>query len=366
MSAAPTRRTTGACRLAALAIVVSAGVAGCGQVRLGAFPPDVDGGTPAKPQAAIDWEPRPVEADQSITAVYYGKAYTLVGFTDGEIWWSPVGKTPTWTRLDADRPANVRVLPHRPVSAFLVDEESGLSHLGIGYIGAGSHTIWVRFDPTSDWYDTGPPETAEDVLAFSRSPFDAGHVLAVTTSGAVTSVDGGMTWGTAWPDRNFPGAVTAIAEGRSPSPSNLRRAWLGDAAGGVYYTDADGEGSWPASPVWTRLTDVVFPARMVSAISVNPTEPAEIWVSFKGLDGSGGNLWRTSDYGRGWENGDNDRLPHTSFNVANSGIGAAALDSTLRIQYVNAVVSATTPPGTVIGLWSIDYGRSWWINSGVR
>jgi hypothetical protein len=252
------------------------------------------------------------------------------------------------------------------VSAFLVDEDAGLSHLGVGYIGAPTHTIWVRLDATSDWYDTGPPQTAEDVLAFSLSPFDARHVLAVTTSGVVTSIDGGMTWGVPWPDRNFPGAVSAIAEGRSPT-TNLRRAWLGDASGGVYYTDANSDSSWPASPAWTRMTDVVFPPHMVSAISVNPKEPAEIWISFKSLDGTGGALWRTSDYGQGWINTHNLRLPDVSTDVANSGIGAVAIDSTLRIHYATALVTATPGfSGSIIGLWSIDSGQSWFINTGVR
>jgi hypothetical protein len=338
------------------------GVAACGQVRLGGFPED--SGAPAKPAAAVAWEPIPAEAYSAITAIFYGKTYALVGFTDGEIYWSAVGATPAWSRLDLSTRSNVRSLPHRPVSAFLVDEDAGLSRLGVGYIGAPSHTIWVRLDLTSDWYDTGPPQTAEDVLAFSRSPFDARDVLAVTTSGVVMSTDGGMTWGGTWPDMNFPGAVSAIAEGRSPA--GLRRAWLGDASGGVYYADADGDGTWPASPTWTRFTDVVFPPRMVSAIAVNPIEPAEIWISFKYLDSYGSELWRTSDYGQGWVSGENPRLPDTSTNVANSGIGAVAIDPILRIQYTTAIVSATPVAASVIGLWSIDSGQSWYINSGVR
>jgi hypothetical protein len=348
----------------ALALVASVGgIAGCGQVKLGSFS---DAGPGRKPAAAIAWEPTSEEAHQAITAIHYGKQYTLVGFTDGEIYWSRVGPTPSWSRLDRSTQANVRSLPHRPVSAFLVDEESGLSHLGVGYIGAPTHTIWVRLDATSDWYDTGPPQTAEDVLAFSRSPFDARHVLAVTTSGVITSNDGGMTWGGAWPDLNFPGAVSAIAEGRSPN--GLRRAWLGDGQGGVHYADANPDSTWPARPTWTRLANVVFPPRMVSAISVNPSEPAEIWVSFKSLDGWGASLWRTSDYGQDWVNADNPRLPGISANVANSGMGAVAVDSdpTRRITYTTAIVSATPAAGSVIGHWSVDSGRSWYVNTGVR
>jgi hypothetical protein len=222
----------------------------------------------------------------------------------------------------------------------------------------------VRLALTSDWYDTGPPQTAEDVLAFSRSPFDARHVLAVTTSGVIASTDGGMTWGTSWPDIGIGGAVSAIAEGRSPT--GLRRAWLGDAAGGVYYTDANSDSTWPAAPTWTRLTNVVFPPQMVSAISVNPIEPAEIWASFKSLDGGSSELWRTSDYGQGWVNAHNPRVPNTSLNVANSGIGAVAIDPLLRITYVTAIASAAPEAGSVIGLWSIDAGESWYINTGVR
>ena len=350
------------CRGFAPAVIATIVVAGCGRVTLGNFP--ADGGAPGKPAAALAWEPTPVEPYSAITAIFYGKQYALVGFTDGEIYWTAVGGTPSWSRLDLSTQPNVRSLPHRPVSAFLVDEGAGLSHLGVGYVGAPSHTIWVRLDPTSDWYDTGPPQTAEDVLAFSRSPFDARHVLAVTTSGVIASTDGGMTWGTAWPDIGLPGAVSAIAEGRSPT--GLRRAWLGDASGGVYYTDASGDSTWPSRPTWTRLTDVVFPPHPVSAISVNPIEPAEVWVSFKAIDGGGGSLWRTSDYGQGWVNAHNPRLPATSPNVANSGIGAVAIDPVLRIRYATAIASATPVGGSIIGHWSIDAGETWYVNTGVR
>jgi hypothetical protein len=350
------------CRSFAPAVVASIVVAGCGQVTLGKFP--ADDGAPSKPAAARAWEPTPVEPGSAITAIFYGKKYALVGFTDGEIYWTAVGGTPSWSRLDLSTRPNVRSLPHRPVSAFLVDEDAGLSHLGVGYIGAPSHTIWVRLELTSDWYDTGPPQTAEDVLAFSRSPFDARNVLAVTTSGVITSADGGMTWGTSWPDVGFPGAVSAITEGRSPA--GLRRAWLGDESGGVYYTDANSDSTWPAQPTWTRLTNVVFPPHLVSAISVNPIEPAEIWASFKSIDGASSQLWRTSDYGQGWVNAHHSRLPDMSPNVANSGIGAVAIDRTLRIQYVTAIASATPAFGSLIGLWSIDAGESWYINTGVR
>ena len=344
-------------------LVASIVVAACGQVTLGNFPAD---DAPRKPAAALAWEPTPVEPSSAITAILYGKKYALVGFTDGEIYWTAVSGTPSWSRLDLSTQANVRSLPHRPVSAFLVDEEAGLSHLGVGYIGAPTHTIWVRLDLTSDWYDTGPPQTAEDVLAFSRSPFDARHVLAVTTSGVVASTDGGMTWGTSWPDIGFPGAVSAIVEGRSPT--GLRRAWLGDASGGVYYADANSDSTWPAPPTWTRLTNVVFPPHMVSALSVNPIEPAEIWASFKSLDGGGGGLWRTSDYGVGWINAHNPRLPDSSANVANSGLGAVAIDptTTRRVHYVTAIASAAPDAGSIIGHWSIDAGESWFVNTGVR
>lgn len=343
-------------------VVASIVVAGCGQVTLGNFP--ADGAAPTKPAAALAWEPRPAEPGSAATAIFYGKKYALIGFTDGEIYWTAVGETPSWSRLDRSTQPNVRSLPHRPVSAFLVDEEVGLSHLGVGYIGAPAHTIWVRFDPSADWYDTGPPQTAEDVLAFSLSPLDARHVLAVTTSGVIASTDGGMTWGTSWPDIGFGGTASAIAEGRSPT--GLRRAWLGDTSGGVYYTDANSDSTWPARPTWTRLTDVVFPAHIVSAISVNPIEPAEIWASFKSIAGGRGELWRTSDYGRGWVNAHNARLPDTSPNVANSGIGAVAIDPMLRIRYATAIVSAMPGWSTVLGHWSIDSGESWFINSGVR
>jgi hypothetical protein len=348
---------------ARLSMIVSlAGLAGCGQVRLGGFP--ADGGTPMKPAAVQAWEPVPADRYTNVTTVFYGKKYMLVGFTDGEIYASPVSATPSWSRIDASTQPNIRTLPHRPVSAFLVDEEAGLSHLGVGYIGSPTHNIWVRLDETSDWYDTGSPDTAQDVLAFSRSPFDPRNVLAVTTWGVATSTDGGMSWGPYWPDASYPGSVSAITEGRSPG--GLRRAWLGNAEGGVYYTDANNDGSWPASRTWTRMTGPAFPARFVSAISVNPIEPAEIWVSFKFLDGSGGGVWRSPDYGQSWENVHNPRLPDTSANVQNSGFGSVAIDPMLRIAYLTALTSATEQSGSVVGLWSIDSGQYWYYNFTLR
>jgi hypothetical protein len=357
-------------RMAAIAIALSvAAVVGCGQVRLGGFPRDSgvsvnDSGVPIKPRAALDWEPKTETAGSNVTAVFYGKKYLLVGFTDGEIYASPVLPTPTWSRLDLSTQPNVRTLPHRPVSAFLVDEDAGLGHLGVGYVGAPlHHTIWVRFDETSDWYDTGPPETAEDVLAFSVSPFDTRQVLAVVTSGVVTSTDGGMTWGPAWPDRAFPGPVNAIAEGRSPD--QLRRAWLGLSTGQIYYADANSDGTWPASPTWTPMTSA-FPARPVSAISVNPVEPAEIWISFRFINGDGGGVWRTSDYGRDWVNVDNDRLPKTTYSIMNSGFGAVAVDPMLRIAYLTVMSGATDGSGSVIGYWSTDSGMNWYVTTAAR
>jgi hypothetical protein len=188
----PAAAGTGLPPLAAFAIAVSSsGGAGCGQVRLGSFV--ADGGTPAKPAAALAWEPTPAEAYSAITAIYYGKTYTLVGFTDGEIYWSAVGATPSWSRLDRSGQANVRSLPHKPVSAFLVDDDAGCHISASGTSRPHAHDLGeagcrvrlVRHRSAANRRSPTP-----SAFAVRRASASRRHQVRRRPS-----IDGGMTWG---------------------------------------------------------------------------------------------------------------------------------------------------------------------------
>lgn len=331
-----------------------AGLASCGDHMLGRLiGPDE---MPPKPPAVRAWEPRPVENGVTISAVYYGTKYAVVGFTDGELYLSPVGPTPSWSRLDQSPAPNIRTLPHAPVSAIAVDEDATPPLLCIGYAGNTSlHTLWARVDATSDWYDYGPPATAVDVLSLARSPFEPGRRVAVTVTQILASADAGASWGTDWVPANLGLPVSAMAEGRSPE--GRRRAWFGTSQGLLYYLDGLDNGSWPTSPAeWVQIAEV-FPNRPVSGIAVNPRRPEEVWVSFQTLRLDG--AWRSSDYGTRWMNHHRDRLFTSESQTDGGGFGPVTAIPMLGIHYMTGVVAS----GSIVGFWTIDSGQTWYLSS---
>jgi hypothetical protein len=353
-------RTRGALCAAVVAVVAAAG---CGQLKLGSFPPDADGNAgpaPPKPIVVQAWEPQPAEQFAKITAVAWGLGYAAVGFSDGELYRSSVGSVPPWTRLDASSQAGVRSTPHFPVSALLIDDSVTPPAICVGYVGpSGQAKLWVSLDAASDWIDHIIPGTPDDVHAFSRSPFDRKHLLVSHPTGIASSLDGGRTWGPGtWTPPGHAGSFTAITEGQGPAGS--RRAWLGNETGTLFAADSPAGAAWPATLTWSQISTPAL-LRTISSIAVNAADPAEVWLSLKHLDGANG-LWRSTNHGQSFFNVHNPRLLTYSYGYENSAIGMVAINPTLGIHYVTTIFSASDGTGSAVGMWSTDGGQTWYLN----
>ena len=184
----------------------------------------------AKPAALLAWEPEPADTSAKITAVKVGASRTYVGFSDGERFFAPNGTT-DWLSYDEGPPGCNQPTPKGPVTAFAVTE--GFTFVAFaGYPGAPG--IWISPEDHPCWGSVGPED---DFWSLSVSPFSTVELFAVSP---------GLVWVThdltgSWEQNGqptsftFDGVVQAIAAG--VGPTGAPRAWLGDAAGHVYYSD---------------------------------------------------------------------------------------------------------------------------------
>ena len=88
--------------------------------------------------------------------------------------------------------------------------------------------------------------------------------------------------------------ISAIAVHKGSSGSDL--IWLGQNDGKVFKT-TNGTSD---SPTWNPIGAAMLPARYCSRITIDPTDPNKVYVTFGGY--SADNVWRTNDGGVTWTN----------------------------------------------------------------
>jgi len=352
-----TSRTVEPLLAAGVLAALLSGSVGCGRQVIGV----------AKPAALLAWEPCPQDATARITTVKATAARTYVGFSNGERFFKTNAEA-GWMSFDKGPSPCDQPTPRGALTAFAVTQATAF----IAFAGTpGAPGLWRSPDDESCWAQIG---VADDFWNLSVSPFSTVELLASSRGGAWVSHDLGGSWDLGDKPRSFhfEGAVQAVTAGTGPT--GTARAWLGDDAGHIYYSD-DLTGLTPSFDTrapdqlrWQPLSpDPGFPARRVVAISIDVGRPRTIWVTFMGL--SADSLWTSDDGGLSWRNprggelstgespalgGDDGGTPETATFTAVSPVPA------MGAAYVTALRGSRDGELTTTSYWIADGSESWW------
>jgi hypothetical protein len=228
--------------------------------------------------------------------------------------------------------------------------DGGASHQQIGQAGLSGGSPWVtiiKLDPTDP---IANPAT-------NRTLFVCG------TSELFRSTNGGQNWqrvndatGNAF--QTF-GTITALEF----APSDPTVLYLGTGSGALYRGVSGGA----TAADWTRLdlvgtsADMLFPNAQIQALSVNPTNPNDVWVVFGGagvdftnrpnmiLNPLGiSHLFRSTDGGTNWMDTSGQFSPTNLPDVPTSAVAISDFDS--EVAYA----------GTDVGVFrTVDGGETW-------
>lgn len=335
----------------AVLTALSGASSGCGRQVVGV----------AKPQALLAWEPQPRDTDARITAVKAGAQRTYVGFSDGERFFKMNGDS-AWTPYDKGPSGCDQLTPNGPVTAFAITEGTTFT----AYAGTpGAPGLWRSPEDRPCWASV---PVSDDFWGLSVSPFSTVELFAVgPTLVWVThdlagswQQDGGPT------SFHFDGVVQAVATGVGPGGSP--RAWLGDAAGDLYYSDDVAASPSPDQVHWKALSPAPeFPRRPVVAIAIDAARPQRVWVTFAGLRLD--SLW-TSDDGVSWRNphGGDLAAVTTGRDGDDAGPGEAGPSSFTAVSpvpgigaaYVTALASDRNGNVKATSFWTTDGSADWW------
>jgi hypothetical protein len=346
------------------------GGAGCGRQLVGV----------AKPADLLAWEPQATDPTARITAVSSTADWIYVGFSDGEMFSRPNADGASWASYATGEAGGCGApIPPDTVTAFAIsvaglpaDEQQTF----VAFAGPpGSSKIW-HAPPDRPCWATSLLD--EDVYGLSASPFSGLDVVAVSPADLRATNKDDFTTFSDWTAGVFPidfdGTVQALASGASPSGAT--RAWLGDDAGNVYYSDDvdSATASASASITWTPLPNPGFPRRPVVAIATRPDHPQTIWVTFAGLYGD--SLWSSTDNGATWHNPRGGELGSV-FQTAGPD-GAAEADAQapvgsskasfgvvspvpgLPAAYVTALVPDWKGVPVATAFWTLEGTGDWW------
>src|SRR6266478_4105142 len=286
---------------------------------------------------------------------------TLIRSTDGGGTWASVAGGPTPLHVD-----------HHAMSFF-----SGTMYAG------NDGGIWKSTNYTAAtaagsvvWTPLNPPYIRKSVLGgaagtfigavnginpadLSRTPFipqigiDRNNpaTLYTGTYRVYQSTDGASTWTPISPDLSANGLSAIVTGGLSNSNSDV--VYIGTGDGQIWRTTNATAG---VGAVWTNLTKAPLPPRSITYISVNGSDPNNVFVAYSGFSGfadQNGHVFESTDGGNTWTD--------VSCHVASC--GTPGVNDLANIP-VNLVAFAdkinTIIVGTDIGVFgSSDGGATW-------
>ncbi|HLK92093.1 MAG TPA: hypothetical protein VKZ18_19530 [Polyangia bacterium] len=351
----------------ALGAAVALGGAGCGRQLVGV----------AKPTDLVAWEPASTDPSARITTVSATADWIYAGFTNGDIYSRANAAGATWAPffVRTGQGACGEPMTIDPVTA-LAPSVTGLTasqpYVFAAFAGSpGSFKFWRSPADHPCWSSS---TIDDDILSVSVSPFSSIDVLAVSPDFLWVSQNFAVTWNDAGDlPVNFGGTVQALAGGIGAGGAT--RAWLGDAAGDVYYSDDVDTASATAAIAWTRVPNPGFPARPVVAISTRPEHPQTVWVTFAGL--SVDSLWTSLDNGATWRNPGGGELASVSqsqgaadaaagdaqapaVGASPAGFGVVSPVPGLDAAYVTALVRDRRGVVTATPFWTLEGSDEWW------
>lgn len=343
-------RTRNVASLAGVLVAALSGASsGCGREVVGV----------AKPAALLAWEPQPQDASARITAVKAGPQRTYVGFSDGERFFKTNGAA-EWAPYDKGSGGCGQPTPNGPVTALAVTEGTTFA----AYAGTpGAPGLWRSPEDRPCWAQI---PVSDDFWSLSVSPFSTVELFAVSPSLVWVTHDLAGSWeqNGAPTSFQFDGAVQAVAAGLGPT--GAPRAWLGDAAGHLYYSDDLGAPAAPEQVHWEALSpDPGFPRRPVVAIAIDAARPQRVWVTFAGLRLD--SLW-TSDEGASWRNPRGGDLAEVARDAGDADAAVPGGGSFTAVSpvpgvgaaYVTALTSDRNGNMTATSFWTADGSDAWW------
>jgi len=352
--------------VAALAGAIALPASGCGRQLVGV----------AKPADLLAWEPQSTDPSARITAVSSTADWIYAGFSDGEMFFRANAEGAAWMAYTTTQTGGCGApIPPDIVTGFgpcvkglSADEQTTF----VAFAGPpGSSKIWHSLADRPCWATSG---VDDDVYGLSVSPFFSLDLLAVSPDYLWASHD--FAW-TAGPlALNFAGTAQALASGSNTSGAT--RAWLGDDAGNIYYSDhvggdVDG-GTAGASINWTALPNPGFPQRPVVAIATRPEHPQTIWVTFAGLYAD--SLWTSMDNGVTWSNPRGGEIGSVFQPLGSDGaaygdaqapagtskasFGAVSPVPGLGAAYVTALIPDRKGVPVATSFWTLEGTDAWW------
>ncbi|HXU63335.1 MAG TPA: hypothetical protein VN962_16670 [Polyangia bacterium] len=331
-------------------VAMMCGAIGCGRQLVGV----------SKPEALVDWSPKPHDSSAQITAVGTGGGRIYVGFSDGDMFfqsdagggWANYGQGPYGGCGQS--------IPKGPVTAFAITYATTF----VAYAGTpGAPGIWRSPADRPCW---AQEPMKDEFLSLSVSPFSSIELIALGEGLRWVSSDLGGDWSEDAAPRslNFAGDALAVASGLSPA--GAPRAWLGDREGHVYFSDDGATATSPDQISWQPVTpDPGFPNRPVVAISVVSDRPSTIWITFSGV--AADSLWTSDDAGQSWRNPHGGALPTAEPSGADAGqgqpvpafAGVSAIPGT-SVVVVPVLVPDASDTVTARSFWNEEGSDEWW------
>jgi hypothetical protein len=352
--------------IAMLAGAIALGGAGCGRHLVGV----------AKPTELLAWEPESTDPTARITTVSATSDWIYVGFSDGELFFRANRAGTSWMPFVTSEPGCNPPMPRDTVMALapsVTGPAAAEPTVFVGYAGApGAIKIW-RSPADHPCWSMGV--IADDIWSVSVSPFYSIDLVAVSSDFLWTSQSFGASWNDDGPlPINFGGTVQALATGLGAG--GVTRSWLGDAAGGLYYSDDVDSALSPTSIAWTSVPSPGFPQRPVVAIATRPGRPQTIWVTFAGLYAD--SLWTSTDNGATWRNPRGGELasivqqPAATDGAASgdaqtppvgaerAGFGVVSPVPGFDVAYVTALLPDRNGVLTATAFWTLEGTDDWW------
>jgi hypothetical protein len=313
-----------------------------------------------------NWEPVPQASTAKVSSIGLARGYGemssfgYVGYSNGELYrtFNAKDATPTWQRVDlwTDASGGKHQLPPRQITSIGVNPLNYRDAV-VGYTESRYYAKLARTANGYTWTDLTSYPLSE-VWGVSFSPLSQNTLYVPGRGGVAQSRDAGQTWTVG----QIAGDPLAAPLASGDAVSSV--AIVGHDADHLIVGTAQGKlfetlNASSASPSFVSIADPAMPARMITAVTVDPIndEATTVYVTYAGANND--SVWRFVRRGdsSNWANVHSANLPTTPIPVpsvyAFTGVSVNPKDhySMLYLSSVGAYGTAKSHPG---------WGATWW------